>query len=140
MSIIISGGRRVRGRARANVLVRSEGPSLEDLAASGIKVDVLQHLAPKDPDTGALKKLIPYDQITMRGEDLTGLLFAQLPRVGVASDVRTGSSEGDSEQGEGSAGGTSDTRSRGKERLRFFTNVLSICPLFFALVLLCVIK
>lgn len=114
---IILVGQRVRGRARTNVLTRSDGPSLEDLVASGIRVEVLQRLAPKDPDTVALKKLIPYDQITMRGEDLTGLLFAQLPRAGAASGVPTGNSKGDSEQEERSAGGTSNTGLKEKERL-----------------------
>ena len=53
----------------------SEGPSLEDLAKSGIKVDVLQRLMPADRDEegdGSLRKFIALDQVTMKGEDLTG--------------------------------------------------------------------
>ena len=42
------GGRRGRGgRGRANVLPPSEGPSLADLASSGISVDILQKLVPR---------------------------------------------------------------------------------------------
>ena len=53
----------------------SEGPSLEDLAKSGIKVGILQRLMPSDQDEegdGGLRKLIALDQVTMKGEDLTG--------------------------------------------------------------------
>lgn len=55
----------------------TEGPSLADLASSGIKVETLQRLAPEDPDgdiTGRRipKQLIAFDQLTLRGEDLTG--------------------------------------------------------------------
>lgn len=57
----------------------SEGPSLADLASSGIKVETLQRLAPQDPDGDigerrVPKQLIPFDQLTVRGEDLTGML------------------------------------------------------------------
>lgn len=58
-------------------VVRSEGPSLADLTSSGIKVEILQRLAPRDAvgdgEKGALRQLIPYDQLTVRGEDLTGV-------------------------------------------------------------------
>ena len=55
----------------------SEGPSLADLASSGIKVETLQRLAPQDPDVDigdrrVPKQLIAFDQLTVRGEDLTG--------------------------------------------------------------------
>lgn len=76
------GARRVRGgRIRGVNLpaAHSEAPSLADLASSGIKVETLQRLAPQDPDgdTGERrvpKQLIPFDQLTVRGEDLTGML------------------------------------------------------------------
>ena len=35
----------------------------------------------RDPELG-LRKLLPYDQLTMRGEDLTGLMFARFPKPG----------------------------------------------------------
>ena len=76
------GGRRVRwGSVRGGgVMPQSSfggGPSIEDLAKDGIRVDVLQRLMPSD-STGAegegLRKLLPLDQVTMKGEDLTGWL------------------------------------------------------------------
>ena len=56
---------------------RSEGPTLADLSSSGIKVETLQRLAPLDAEgdggKGTLRQLIAYDQLTVRGEDLTGM-------------------------------------------------------------------
>ena len=74
------GARRVRGgRMRGANLpaAHTEGPSLADLASSGIKVETLQRLAPEDPDGDTMgrripKQLIAFDQLTLRGEDLTG--------------------------------------------------------------------
>ena len=51
------------------------GLSIEDLLKDGIKVDVLQKLMPPDTtEDGAegLRKLLPLDQVTMKGENLTG--------------------------------------------------------------------
>lgn len=70
---------------RGNV-PHSEGPSLADLANSGIKVDTLQQLMPKE----SLKQLIPYDQLVVRGEDLSRLIFAQLPAKSVEQLDGTG--------------------------------------------------
>lgn len=52
-----------------------DGPSLEELAKTGVKVEVLQQLMPSGEDGSGLTKLIQLDQVTMRGEDLTGQLM-----------------------------------------------------------------
>lgn len=77
----LSGGRRMRGGSmRGGKMPQSsssEGPSLEELAKSGIKVDVLQRLMPANQDEegdSGLRKLIALDLVTMKGEDLTGKL------------------------------------------------------------------
>ena len=58
-----------------------DGPSLDELISSGVKVDTLKQLLTKKKDDssevlsgdeGAPKKLIALDQVTVRGEDLTG--------------------------------------------------------------------
>ncbi len=91
------GGRRIsRGRMRSN-LPQSEGPSLADLAKSGIKVGTLQKLMPKE----SLKQLIPYDQLVMRGEDLSRLIFAQLPVEQQQGRVGDTSPSEDSQTGDG---------------------------------------
>ena len=134
VNCVALGGRRVRGgRARANVPARSDGPSLEELAESGIKVDILCCLTSKDSDTKATKALIPYDQLMVRGEDLTSLMFAQLPRASTASSERAESGAGGSEQGElekdEEMSGTStpsskSTSTKENERYIFFCNIL----------------
>ena len=75
---------------RSNILPQSEGPNLADLASSGIKMDTLQKLVPRE---GGPRQLIPYDQLMVRGEDLTGLIFAHLPSASQA----TGGGEEDNE-------------------------------------------
>lgn len=52
-----------------------DGPSLEELAKTGVKVEVLQQLMPSGEDGSGLTKLIQLGQVTMRGEDLTGQLM-----------------------------------------------------------------
>lgn len=59
-------------------------------------MEALQRLTPRDPEKGLLQ-LIPYEQLTMRGEDLTGLIFAQFPTVGKTEENR-----GEAQQEEGS--------------------------------------
>ena len=87
-------GRRARpGRQRPGVTQTSgggggggEGRGGETLAAelvaSGIRVDTLQKLLPPKQ----LEKLLDYDQVTVRGEDLSCLLFAQLPAQQVEAE------------------------------------------------------
>ncbi len=84
---------------RSNV-PHSEGPSLTDLANSGIKINTLQKLMPKD----SLKQLIPYDQVVVRGEDLSGLIFAQFPMKAAGQKDRVGNSSP-----------TDDSKSEGQE-------------------------
>lgn len=61
----------------------AEGPSLEELVSSGIRADTLKQLMTnKDTedddcedssrDEGTLKKLVSLEQVTLKGEDLTG--------------------------------------------------------------------
>ena len=85
------GGRRVRGgRGRISQTSSSpsmEGPSLEELISTGIRVDTLKQLMARKEtedsaadhedssgDEGKVKKLIALDQVTLRGEDLTSKL------------------------------------------------------------------
>ena len=59
-----------------------DGPNIEELVGSGVQVDVLKQLITKDKkevsseepseEEGGLRKLISLDQVTLRGEDLTG--------------------------------------------------------------------
>ena len=75
------GGRGRISQAAASPSV--EGPSLEELISTGIRVDTLkQLLARKEEaegsatedlsgDGGKVKQLIALDQVTLRGEDLT---------------------------------------------------------------------
>ena len=61
-----------------------EGPSLEELISTGIKVDTLKQLMARKEiednaedssgDEDKVKKLIALDQVTLRGEDLTSKL------------------------------------------------------------------
>ncbi len=77
------------GRGRISQGVASspsvEGPSLEELISTGIRVDTLKQLlarkeaedsATEDSsgDEGKVKQLIALDQVTLRGEDLTSKL------------------------------------------------------------------
>lgn len=77
------------GRGRVSQATASpsvEGPSLEELISTGIRVDTLkQLLARKEEaeggatedlsgDEGKVKQLIALDQVTLRGEDLTSML------------------------------------------------------------------
>ena len=74
-------GRRARpGRQRTGATQASGGGGggeafVADLVSSGIRVDSLQKLLPAEHQ----EKLLDYEQVTVRGEDLSGLLFAQLP-------------------------------------------------------------
>lgn len=86
----VTGGRRLRpGRQRPGGIglgssaSRRHGggtgeggvePLSADLAASGIKMDMLENLLPSSQQ----HKLINYDQVTVRGEDLSDLLFVKL--------------------------------------------------------------
>lgn len=75
-----------RGRvSQASSSPSVEGPSLEELISTGIRVDTLKQLmarketedsATEDSsgDEGKMKKLIALDQVTLRGEDLTSKL------------------------------------------------------------------
>ena len=75
------------GRGRINQASSSspsvEGPSLEELISTGIRVDTLKQLMAKETEDSAedlsddeskVKKLIALDQVTLRGEDLTSKL------------------------------------------------------------------
>lgn len=77
------------GRGRVSQATASpsvEGPSLEELISTGIRVDTLKQLlarkeeaegsATKDlsGDGGKVKQFIALDQVTLRGEDLTSKL------------------------------------------------------------------
>ena len=46
-----------------------------DLKGNGIESNIMRQLLPKDKQ----HQFLPYDQVTMRGEDLYGLMFAKLP-------------------------------------------------------------
>lgn len=73
-------GRRGRGgRGRANLPVQSGGPSIEELSLKGIKIEMVQKLIPPDPEAPAVRQLIVMEQVSMKGEDLTGLMFAKFP-------------------------------------------------------------
>ena len=70
-----TGGRRVRGGSTRGSgglqqSVSNDGPSLEELAKMGIKVNVLQGLIPNEDL--ADRQLLTLDQVSMKGEDLTG--------------------------------------------------------------------
>ena len=62
------------GRGRANKAAQSVGLSLSYLVASGVRVDVLQRLLPRaeGEGEGGHRQLIPFDQVFLRGEDITG--------------------------------------------------------------------
>ena len=73
----------------------------------------MYHTLPsRDPEQG-LRKLLPYDQLTMRGEDLTGLMFARLPKVGRGKGEGQAEDssllEGEEEGSEGGSGGATPT-------------------------------
>lgn len=63
----VTGSRPVRGR------MSNQSSSITELKQLGINTDVFTELLPQSNE-----KLLPLDQLTMRGEDLTGLMFAQL--------------------------------------------------------------
>lgn len=55
----------------------SEGLRLTELLSSGVRADVLQTLLPREGQAeaegeGGCGRLIPFDQVIMRGEDVTG--------------------------------------------------------------------
>ncbi len=64
-------GGSIRGGGQSS---HHEGPSLEELAKTGVRVEVLQQLLPPGDEGSGLTKLLPMDQVTMKGEDLTGQL------------------------------------------------------------------
>lgn len=73
------GTRRIRGGR--SLQPSSEEPNVEDLLKNDIKVDVIERLMPADLHTqsdNSLKKLAAFDQVTMKGEDLTGNLHYYL--------------------------------------------------------------
>ena len=75
-------GRRGRGgRGRANVPQQSSGPTIEDLSKIGIKVEMVEKLIPPYPEAPTMRQLIAMDQVAMKGEDLTGLMFAKFPNT-----------------------------------------------------------
>lgn len=76
----------------------------------GIRVDILLKLVPKDPEKG-LQQLIAFDQLTMRGEDLTRLIFANLP-----SGTRAATREEDRSQSESLVEGESESEGDGARR------------------------
>ncbi len=60
---------------RGGILPQSsshDGPKLEDLVKMGVRVEVLQQLMPPGDSGSGLIKLLALDQVTMKGEDLTG--------------------------------------------------------------------
>ena len=58
-------------RGRTNLPVRSEELSFSELLSSGVRVDILQKLMRKEDGSGP-NQLIPFDQVLVRGEDITG--------------------------------------------------------------------
>ena len=72
------------GRARAGSLPLASQVDVlnaEELAANGVRVDTLKRLSLRTPkeeveseEGGQPPKLIPLDQVTLRGEDLTGTI------------------------------------------------------------------
>ena len=58
-------------RGRTNLPVRSEELSFSELLSSGVRVDILQKLMWKEDGSGP-NQLIPFDQVLVRGEDITG--------------------------------------------------------------------
>ena len=81
-------GRGVRGRG-VGITAQSEGLNLSQLVADGVRADILQTLLPHDSGEGegeggggggggegggggGGKELIPFNQVIMRGEDVTG--------------------------------------------------------------------
>lgn len=81
-------GGRGRGGALPQATHSIDSLNMEELVGSGVKVDTLKtllgrkdgknedHLDPDSPTkmTGSPLKLISLDQVTMKGEDLTGML------------------------------------------------------------------
>jgi len=69
------GGRRVRSTRGGGIQgpVPSDGPGLEELLKTGVRVDILQTLIPREDLTD--RQLLTVDQVTMKGEDLTGELI-----------------------------------------------------------------
>lgn len=59
------------GRGRTNLPVRSDELSFSELMGSGVKVDILQKLLQKE-DGSSPTQFIPFDQVLVRGEDITG--------------------------------------------------------------------
>lgn len=70
------------GRGRANAPQQSSGLSVEELSKMGIKMELVQKLIPPDPEMPTLRQLISLEQVAMKGEDLTGLMFAKFPSSG----------------------------------------------------------
>jgi len=62
----------VMGSRPGRVRVSNQASSIAELKQLGINTEVLTELLKSD------EKLLALDQLTMRGEDLTGLMFAQL--------------------------------------------------------------
>lgn len=100
-SIGTAAGRRARQARQRQVVAqtsRGGGAGGEDalsaeLMESGIRVDILHKLLPQVRQ----EKLLDYEQVTVKGEDLSGLLFAQMPiqqeQVEGADNQQTGGSE-----------------------------------------------
>lgn len=77
---VVQSERRGRGgRGRANVPQQTSGLSVEELSKMGIKMGLVQKLIPPDPEVPTLRQLISVEQVSMKGEDLTGLMFAKFP-------------------------------------------------------------
>lgn len=72
------GVRRARGvRGRVTAAASSEGLRLTELLSSGVRADILQTLLPREERTeaegeGGRGQLIQFNQVIMRGEDVTG--------------------------------------------------------------------
>ena len=75
------GGRGARGpRAGRGVSVTTQSVGLNKarLVADGVRADVLERLLPREqgitPTTEVQGEIIPFNQVVMRGEDITGQL------------------------------------------------------------------
>ena len=75
-------GRGARGRG-VGITQQSESLNLSQLVADGVRADILQTLLPQDSGGAegegegerreeVAKELIPFNQVIMRGEDVTG--------------------------------------------------------------------
>ena len=77
-------GRGARGRG-VSVTEQSVGLNIDKLLSEGVRVDVLQALLPRNQSNtaeaaGQGGQLIPFNQVVMRGEDITGQSATLIPQ------------------------------------------------------------